>query len=91
MRSTADPIAGLKTKLLEWEVVSEDELKQIDNEARDYVDKEVAEAEKMAAPEPVPKILFEDIYVSDRNTALLNVNNLGSWFGAGMDAGKDSR
>ncbi|KAI9826397.1 MAG: alpha subunit of pyruvate dehydrogenase [Thelocarpon impressellum] len=63
MRSTNDPIAGLKQKLLDWGVTSEEELKAIDKEARAYVDAEVAEAEKMAAPEPTAKILFEDIYV----------------------------
>ena len=63
MRSTNDPIAGLKQKLIEWDVTSEDELKQIDKEARKHVDDEVAEAENMAVPDPTPKILFEDIYV----------------------------
>ena len=63
MRSTNDPIAGLKQKLLDWEVTSEEELKGIDKEARSYVDAEVAEAEKMPPPEPTPQILFEDIYV----------------------------
>lgn len=63
MRSTQDPIAGLKQKLLEWNVVTEAELKQFDAEARANVDKEVAEAEAMAPPEDTPKILFEDIYV----------------------------
>lgn len=63
MRSTNDPIAGLKQKLLDWEVTTEDELKQIDKEARQHVDAEVAEAEKMAPPDPTPQILFEDIYV----------------------------
>ena len=63
MRSTNDPIAGLKQKLLDWEVVSEEELKGIDKEARAYVDGEVAEAEKMAVPEANAKVLFEDIYV----------------------------
>ena len=63
MRSTNDPIAGLKTKLLDWEVVSEEELKGIDKQARKDVDVEVAEAEKMVAPEASEKILFEDIYV----------------------------
>lgn len=63
MRSTQDPIAGLKQKLLDWEVTTEDELKGIDKDARSYVDKEVAEAEQMAVPETTPKILFEDIYV----------------------------
>lgn len=63
MRSTNDPIAGLKQKLLDWGVTSEDELKAIDKEARSNVDAEVAEAEKMAPPDPTPKILYEDIYV----------------------------
>lgn len=63
MRSTQDPIAGLKQKLLDWGVTSEDELKSIDKEARSHVDEEVAAAEKMAPPEATPKILFEDTYV----------------------------
>lgn len=63
MRSTNDPIAGLKQKLVDWGVVSEDELKAIDKEARQNVDAEVAEAEKMPPPEPTGKVLFEDIYV----------------------------
>ncbi|RKF79189.1 Pyruvate dehydrogenase E1 component subunit alpha, mitochondrial [Golovinomyces cichoracearum] len=63
MRSTQDPIAGLKYKLMEWNAFSEAQLKEIDMEAREYVDKEVSEAEKMEAPEDIPKILFEDIYV----------------------------
>lgn len=63
MRSTNDPIAGLKQKLLDWEVTTEEELKGIDKEARAHVDSEVAEAEKMAVPENTPQILYEDIYV----------------------------
>lgn len=63
MRSTQDPIAGLKQKLLDWEVTSEEELKSIDKKAREHVDAEVAIAEKMEAPEATPQILFEDIYV----------------------------
>lgn len=63
MRSTQDPIAGLKQKLLDWGVTSEEELKSIDKEARSLVDEEVAIAEKMPVPESTPKILFEDTYV----------------------------
>ncbi|EHL02366.1 putative Pyruvate dehydrogenase E1 component subunit alpha, mitochondrial [Glarea lozoyensis 74030] len=63
MRSTQDPIAGLKLKLLEWNVTTEDELKQIDKDARAAVDKEVAEAEAMPPPDATPQIVFEDIYV----------------------------
>ena len=64
MRSSNDPISGLKQKLQDWEVVTEDELKQIDKSARDYVDEEVKAAEEMAVPEATPKILYEDIYVT---------------------------
>lgn len=63
MRSTNDPIAGLKQKMLEWGVTSEEELKTIDKEARAYVDAEVAIAEAMAVPDANSRILFEDIYV----------------------------
>ncbi|KAJ5584174.1 Pyruvate dehydrogenase E1 component subunit alpha [Penicillium hispanicum] len=63
MRSTHDPIAGLKQKMLDWGVTSEEELKAIDKEARAYVDAEVAEAEQMAVPDNNSRILFEDIYV----------------------------
>ncbi|KAH7349449.1 dehydrogenase E1 component-domain-containing protein [Plectosphaerella cucumerina] len=63
MRSTNDPIAGLKQKILDWSVVSEEELKAIDKDARAHVNEEVAAAEAMAVPEATPKILFEDIYV----------------------------
>ena len=58
MRSSNDAIQGLKSKLLEWEIVTENELKahpqlhdevniqEIDKAARKKVDDEVAEAEK---------------------------------------------
>lgn len=50
MRSTNDPIAGLKQKILDWKVVTEDELKTIDKEARSLVNAEAAAAEAMAPP-----------------------------------------
>ena len=62
MRSTNDPIAGLKQKILDWEVVSEEELKAIDKSARSSVDEEVAEAENMPVPDNTERVLFEDIY-----------------------------
>lgn len=71
MRSTNDPIAGLKQKLLDWEVVTEDELKSIDKEARSNVDAEVAEAEKMPPPDATPEVLFEDTYVRGSEPQLL--------------------
>ncbi|KAL4918903.1 dehydrogenase E1 component-domain-containing protein [Aspergillus aurantiobrunneus] len=63
MRSTHDPIAGLKQKILDWGVLAEEELKNLDKTARAHVDEEVAIAENMALPENNSRILFEDIYV----------------------------
>ncbi|CAK7224427.1 alpha subunit of pyruvate dehydrogenase [Sporothrix curviconia] len=63
MRSTNDPIAGLKQKILDWGVVNEEELKGLDKEARSYVNEEVAAAEEMALPECNLDVLFNDIYV----------------------------
>jgi pyruvate dehydrogenase E1 component alpha subunit len=63
MRSTNDPIAGMKQKMLDWGVVTEEELKNIDKDARTHVDDEVAVAEKMPPPEATPQVLFEDVYV----------------------------
>lgn len=63
MRSTNDPIAGLKQKILDWEVSTEEELKSLDKAARNHVAEEVAAAEAMSVPEAKPDILFEDIYV----------------------------
>ncbi|OJK03251.1 pyruvate dehydrogenase (acetyl-transferring) subunit E1 alpha [Aspergillus brunneoviolaceus CBS 621.78] len=63
MRSTHDPIAGLKQKILDWSVCTEEELKALDKAARTHVDSEVAIAEKMPVPDSNSRILFEDIYV----------------------------
>ena len=92
MRSTNDPIEGLKSRLLDWGVVTEEELKTIDKEARAFVDAEVDEAEESPVPEPTPKVLFESIYVSsfimtfhkstDRTDLIL-----GPWLRASMDEG----
>ncbi|CAN8097193.1 unnamed protein product [Discula destructiva] len=62
MRSTNDPIQGLKKHILEWTVATEEELKAIDKEARTHVNEETAAAEAMPVPEATPKILYEDIY-----------------------------
>jgi pyruvate dehydrogenase E1 component alpha subunit len=56
MRSSNDAIQGLKSKLLEWGVVSENELKEIDKTARKKVDDDVAQAEK--SPERNYPLLF---------------------------------
>jgi pyruvate dehydrogenase E1 component alpha subunit len=63
MRSSNDAIQGLKSQLLEWGIVKESQLKEIDKAARKKVDDEVAQAEKSPEPDGTPKILFEDVYV----------------------------
>lgn len=63
MRSRNDPISGLKQKLLDFDIASEDEIKAYDKEARKYVDEQVKEAEASPPPEAKMDILFEDVYV----------------------------
>ncbi|KAK7059757.1 pyruvate dehydrogenase E1 component subunit alpha [Favolaschia claudopus] len=60
MRSTQDPIRGLQRYIEEWGVASEQELKQLDKEAKATVDAAVEEAK--ASPEPLVKDLWTDIY-----------------------------
>ncbi|KAI8884335.1 hypothetical protein K501DRAFT_217873 [Backusella circina FSU 941] len=60
MRSTSDPITGLKHTLIEHDIATEADLKSIDKEARRYVDECVKKAE--AAPEPSAKEFCTDIY-----------------------------
>lgn len=64
MRSTNDAIEGLKHKILEWNVMTEDELKQLDKETKAEVDEEVKAAEAAPPPEARAEILYEDTYVS---------------------------
>jgi pyruvate dehydrogenase E1 component alpha subunit len=63
MRSTQDPIQGLKKHILEWGVLTEQELKEVDKESKEMVNKEVMDAEASPEPEATPKVLFESIYV----------------------------
>jgi pyruvate dehydrogenase E1 component alpha subunit len=71
MRKTNDPIDRLKARLIEWNVASEEELKEIDKGIRAHVKQEVAEAEEMAEPNPISAVLFEDIYVRGSEPAFL--------------------
>ncbi|KAJ7232087.1 mitochondrial pyruvate dehydrogenase E1 component beta subunit [Mycena rebaudengoi] len=60
MRSTQDPIRGLQRYIEEWGLASEQELKQLDKDAKTEVDAAVEEAK--ASPEPLDKDLWTDIY-----------------------------
>jgi pyruvate dehydrogenase E1 component alpha subunit len=48
MRSTKDCIQGLKQKVIEWGVLTETQVKDLDKDARSKVDKEAKEAEAAA-------------------------------------------
>lgn len=61
MRTSADPIQGLKSKLLEWGIKTEDEIKAIDKQAKADVDEAVEQAKK--SPEPPMSKLWTDIYI----------------------------
>ena len=63
MRSKNDPIAGLKMKLLELNIATEEEIKSYDKAARKYVDEQVQLADASPAPEAKMSILFEDVYI----------------------------
>ncbi|GJN94597.1 hypothetical protein Rhopal_007680-T1 [Rhodotorula paludigena] len=70
MRSSNDPITGLKNLLLEWGVVEEAELKKIDKEARAVVEKAVEEAK--ASPEPAQdREMWTDVYYAGTNPMFL--------------------
>lgn len=60
MRSTQDPIRGLQRYIEEWGLATEQELKQLDKDAKAEVDQAVEEAKQ--SPEPLAKDLWTDIY-----------------------------
>lgn len=63
MRLRNDPIAGLKARMIEMDIATEEEIKAYDKKARKYVDEQVQLAESDPAPEASFDILFEDVYV----------------------------
>ncbi|KAF8634533.1 hypothetical protein AX15_000832 [Amanita polypyramis BW_CC] len=60
MRSTRDPIRGLQRYIEEWGLATEQELKQLDKNAKAEVDAAVEEAK--ASPFPNSNDLFTDVY-----------------------------
>ena len=63
MRESSDPVVKYAAKLIDWGVANEEDLKMMEKQVKDEIDKEVAEAEKMPYPEAIPGKLFEDSYV----------------------------
>ncbi|KAI8855240.1 dehydrogenase E1 component-domain-containing protein [Chytridium lagenaria] len=60
MRSTNDPITGLKNRIVDSGAGTEEELKKIDKEVRQEIDQATAEAK--ASPEPPISDLYTEIY-----------------------------
>ncbi|KAG0353842.1 alpha subunit of pyruvate dehydrogenase, partial [Gamsiella multidivaricata] len=69
MRSNNDPITGLKQRLLEFNVVTEDELKAIDKAARAEVDQAVEESK--ASPEPDLDSFWTHVYQKEAGIPFL--------------------
>lgn len=69
MRSTRDPITGVRHRILELEIADEETLKGIEREVKAQIDKAVEEAK--ASPEPNVDQLFTDIYVKGTEPATL--------------------
>lgn len=61
MRSSRDPITGLKNQIMEWDVATEDELKEIDKVARKEVDQAVEEAKASPVPD-ASRDMWTDVY-----------------------------
>ena len=62
MRSTQDPIMGLKKSMIEWGVADEATLKSIDQAAKKEVDQAVVEAKECEEPD-IEVEFWTDIYV----------------------------
>ncbi|OJI98607.1 hypothetical protein ASPVEDRAFT_125375 [Aspergillus versicolor CBS 583.65] len=58
-----DPISSFRAKLINWDVFTEDQAREIDRTVRKKVNDGVAEAEASPEPELKADILFEDTYV----------------------------
>jgi pyruvate dehydrogenase E1 component alpha subunit len=58
-----DPLTYLKTRLVDWGIMTEDEAKAMEKEVKTTIKDEVEHAQQMPAPEASLDILFEDIYV----------------------------
>jgi pyruvate dehydrogenase E1 component alpha subunit len=61
MRSKSDAINGLKDRIIQNNIATDEELKQIDKSVRAAMDKAVADA--MAATEPDLKELYTQVYM----------------------------
>jgi len=63
MRSTNDPIEGLKAKLLSHGIMTSDEIKSLEKECKMKINSATEAAEESPVPDPTPEVLYKDIYV----------------------------
>ena len=61
MRSSKDPITGLRQRILDHNLASDTELKQIEKDARSYM--EEAKQKALKDDSPSPSELFTDVYL----------------------------
>jgi pyruvate dehydrogenase E1 component alpha subunit len=73
MRKSKDPIEILKRFILEGKLATEDQLKKIDREARDVVEKAIEDAR--AAPFPQPEEVFTDIFIHPKEEKCIPTPN----------------
>lgn len=58
-----DPITNLKNRLIEWDIITEDQARDLDKKVRAEINHETEIAENMPYPPETLDVLFEDIYV----------------------------
>lgn len=58
-----DPLTNFKNRLIEWDIITEEQAKDMDKRVRAEVNHETEVAENMPHPPETFDVLFEDIYV----------------------------
>ncbi|XP_076819241.1 pyruvate dehydrogenase E1 component subunit alpha, mitochondrial-like [Clavelina lepadiformis] len=72
VRQSLDPITTFRDKLLQVDMVSKDDIKAIDAQAKQHVEEETAKA--LASAEPDFKQLANDIYITDKPLSFRSCN-----------------
>ena len=64
-----DPLSKMKTRIIDWGIMTDDEVKSMEKDVRSMVNEKVRIAEEMPPPIVDPDVLFEDIYVAGSEPA----------------------
>lgn len=73
VRQERDPVDRLRKLVMEHELLTAAEMKQLEKEQRGAVDRAVANAK--ASPEPSPPALFEDVYVAPLGSSARGIDS----------------